>query len=151
MTPPVLTWHERQAKSAGSGAVQYVLTSFHFPAHCICSECRMLSASLGWQATQVCGPSYEVMLAWVLMPGVGDGPIDVGVGTIDVGVGGIIVAVGTIWVGVLVGNGVGVLVPTGFPAFAGDTMAAITIHKPRKTSRTGRDLRILNTLLQINA
>jgi hypothetical protein len=68
-----------------------------------------------------------------------------------VGVGGMAVAVGMIGVGVLLGFGVGVLVPTGFPASAGETMAAITIHRPRRTSRTGRDLRILNTLLQINA
>jgi hypothetical protein len=77
--------------------------------------------------------------------------MEVGVGTMAVGVGGIVVAVGTIAVGVLDGSGVGVLVPTGLPASAGEAMAAMTTHRPRKTSRTGRDLRILNVLLQINA
>jgi hypothetical protein len=91
------------------------------------------------------------MPTWGFVPGVGEGPIDVGVGTMAVGVGGIVVAVGTIAVGVLDGSGVGVFVPTGFPAFAGETMAAMRTHRPRKTSRTGRDLGILNILLQINA
>jgi hypothetical protein len=67
-----------------------------------------------------------------------------------VGVGPAVVGVGTI-VGVLLGRVVGVGVLLGFPASAGETMAAMMTHKPRKTSRTGRDLRILNILLQINA
>jgi hypothetical protein len=83
------------------------------------------------------------MPACGFVPGVGEGTIGVGVGTMVVGVG--------TMVGVLMGRAVGVGVLTGFPASAGEAMATRTTHRPRKTSRTGRDLRILNILLQINA
>ena len=90
------------------------------------------------------------MEACGLPPGVGEGPTGVKVGTMGVEVGPTVVGVGTI-VGVLLGRAVGVGVLAGFPASAGETMAAMTTHRPRKISRTGRDLRILNSLLQINA
>ena len=81
------------------------------------------------------------MPACGLVPGVGEGPTGVEVGTMGVGVGPAVVGVGTM-VGVLLGRAVGVGVLTGLPASAGEAMAAMTTHRPRKTSRTGRDLRI---------